>query len=346
MSRVTILGAGDMGTAMLSPLAHGQHEVSVWATSHDADVLSALRRGEPHPRLGVRVAPDVALYAAGDVAAALHDAELVLLAVSSAGVRPVMTRVAPYLGQAAALVILTKGLERTASGAANRLSQVVAGYTDTPVVAVGGPGIAREIAVGAPTVAVFGSASLDALEVCDQALSTPSYYVETTDDIAGVELCAALKNAYALAFGMIDGVEQRTGQSHANLRAALMPVALDELSKLVALSGGNTMTVAGQAGLGDLQVTASAGRNRLLGERIGAGDGGATAMEALARAGVTTEGFAVLSVAHDMALEISLDESMVEEGFPLLSALDRVANSGYRPLESLWEAVRAFRMEY
>ena len=49
MSRVTILGAGDMGTAMLSPLAHGQHEVSVGATSHDADVLSALRRaGRPY----------------------------------------------------------------------------------------------------------------------------------------------------------------------------------------------------------------------------------------------------------------------------------------------------------
>ncbi|MFT4038939.1 MAG: hypothetical protein QM692_12215 [Thermomicrobiales bacterium] len=345
MARVTVLGAGDMGTAMLTPLAVGTHEVRLWATPHDAAVLEALRDGEPHPRLGVRVPSRVALFGPGEVAAALDGAEIVLLAVSSAGVRPVMTRIAPHLAQAQALVILTKGLERTAGGGAHRLSQVVAGYTKTPVVAVGGPGIAREVALGIPTVAVFGSASFDALQVCDRALSTPSYYVETTEDIAGVELSAALKNAYALAFGMIDGVEQRTGQSHANLRASLMPVALEELSKLVALSGGDSITVAGQAGLGDLQVTASAGRNRLLGERIGAGATGEAAMEELAAAGITTEGFTVLRVAHDMAIEVSLDADMVEESFPLLSALWRVAEDGYEPVASLWEAVRNFRME-
>lgn len=342
MTRVAILGAGDMGTAMLTPLA-GRHDVRLWGAPPDTDIIDALRAGAPHPRLGVRAGEDVRLYAAADLGQALAGAEIAVVAVSSPGVRLVMEAVAPHLGDTRALVLLSKGLEQAHSAApVNRLSEVASEYADVPVVAVGGPGIAREVALRRPTAAVFGSTSPDALDLARRTFETPAYLVEATDDVAGVELAAALKNAFAMSFGMVDGVERVTGQPHANLRAALFPQALRELQGLVVALGGRPETVYGQAGLGDLQVTAAAGRNRLLGERIGAGASAAGAVRDLAAAGVTTEGFAVTDLGYRLALEAcggSQDE--VARRYPLLSGLQRIAHAGVAPLEALWAAVRA-----
>ncbi|MFN8675839.1 MAG: NAD(P)-binding domain-containing protein [Thermomicrobiales bacterium] len=341
MARVAILGAGDMGTAVLTPLA-GRHHARLWGTAHDAAIIATLLAGKPHPRLGLHVPEGVRLFPSASLTEALDDADIVVLAVSSHGVRPVMQQIAPHLGCAQAIVILSKGLEQEESGTAVlRFSQVAAEYTDAPVVAVGGPGIAREVAFGIPTAAVFGSAFPEALHLTQQVFGTPDYLVETTFDIAGVELAAALKNAFAMSFGMVDGAEKASKLPHANLRAALFPRALAELRDLVAALGGEPETVYGQAGLGDLQVTAAAGRNRLLGERIGAGATAADAVGDLSTAGITTEGFAVTALGYQLARELcDGDEAAVRRRFPLLAGLQRIANADAPPLATLWEAVR------
>jgi glycerol-3-phosphate dehydrogenase (NAD(P)+) len=341
MARVAILGAGDMGTAVLTPLA-GRHDTRLWGTAHDAAIIGKLQVGEPHPRLGIRVPEDVRLCPPANLDEALAGAEIAVLAVSSHGVRPVMQEIAPYLSQAQAVVILSKGLEQAGSGASvRRFSEVAAEYTSVPVVAVGGPGIAREVAFGIPTVAVFGSVSGEALLLTRQMFSTPDYLAETTPDIAGVELAAALKNAFAMSFGMVDGAAMASRQPHANLRAALFPRAMAELRDLVVGLGGQAETVYGQAGLGDLQVTAAAGRNRLLGERIGAGSAAADAVRDLSAAGITTEGFAVTELGYQLARDLCEgDDVAVRRRFPLLAGLQRIANAGAPPVETLWDAVR------
>jgi glycerol-3-phosphate dehydrogenase (NAD(P)+) len=341
MARVAILGAGDMGAAALTPLA-GRHDARLWGTAHVAGIIATLQGGEPHPRLGLRVPEGVRLYPAANLEEALDEAEIAVLAVSSQGVRPVMQQIAPHLAQAQAVVILSKGLEQGGSGVSvQRFSQVAAAYTSVPVVAVGGPGIAREVAFRIPTVAVFGSESQEALHLTQQVFGTPDYLVETTPDIAGVELAAALKNAFAMSFGMVDGAGQASQQPHANLRAALFPRALAELRDLVVALGGQAETVYGQAGLGDLQVTAAAGRNRLLGERIGAGSAAADAVRALSEAGITTEGFSVTALGYQLARELCEGDEAVRRRFPLLAGLQRIANADAPPLATLWEAVRA-----
>ena len=192
MARVAILGAGDMGTAVLTPLA-GRHDTRLWGTAHDIAIIATLQAREPHPRLGLHIPEDVRLFPEASLKEALDGVEIAVLAVSSHGVRPVIRQVAPYLSRAQAVVVLSKGLEQSGSGASvRRFSEVAAEYTGVPIVAVGGPGIAREVAFGIPTVAVFGSASSEALHLTQQVFGTPEYLVETTTDIAGVELAAAL----------------------------------------------------------------------------------------------------------------------------------------------------------
>ncbi len=49
--RVTVLGAGYMGSAMACVAARRGHEVRLWGTWLDDALPSRASAGEPHPRL-------------------------------------------------------------------------------------------------------------------------------------------------------------------------------------------------------------------------------------------------------------------------------------------------------
>lgn len=342
MTRVTILGAGDMGAALLTPLAAGGQEARIWATERDQAILEAWSAGLPHPRLAVAKPAGADVFTDDHLAEALRGAEIVVLAITSSAVRPVMARVAPLLDQLEALVVVGKGFDAGPDGDdICLLSSAVAEYTRIPVVAVGGPGIAKEIALGNPSTAVFASTHPDALSLTAKTFGTADYFIVSTDDVVGVEMAAAMKNAYGVVIGIADGIAKQTGLPYANLRAALFPPAVREMAQLAVAHGGRAETVAGLAGAGDLQVTVTAGRNRLLGERIGMGLSGAEAFQELTAAGTTTEGFLAAGYGHRLAqASLPLGES-VREHYPLLDALHRILFVGAPPLESLWEAVRA-----
>jgi glycerol-3-phosphate dehydrogenase (NAD(P)+) len=344
VTRVTILGAGDMGTALLTPLHSGGHELRLWGTSHDTAIIEALDRGDPHPRLNTHLPPRVSTFVAADVKAALDRTEIVVVAITSNAIRPVIGRIANDLGQPKAIVVVGKGFDSGPNGDEILLLPHVLGeFTQAPVVGVGGPSIAKEVALGTPTAAIFGSSDPGALAFAQQVFSTPAYSIEITDDVAGLEVAAAMKNAYGVAIGIADGIEKRTGLPHANMRAALFPHAVAEMSLLAESLGGRGATVAGLSGAGDLQVTVTAGRNRLLGERIGMGLSGAEAFQELTAAGTTTEGYLAAQYGYRLAkLAIPTGEP-VSRSYPLLDALYRVLYEGAPPVEALWEAVRGAR---
>jgi glycerol-3-phosphate dehydrogenase (NAD(P)+) len=338
---VTILGAGDMGAAMLIPLDAGGHELRLWGTERDRAIIEAVGRGEPHPRLGITLPPDIATFGEAEAAAALAGADIVVVAITSNAVRPVIGRLANHLGNPRAIVIVGKGFDAGPDGDdILLLPQVLAEFTDAPIVAVGGPAIAKEMALGTPTAAVFASADADALAFARDVFTTPVYAIETIDDVAGLEVAAAMKNAYGVAIGIVDGIEKRAATPHSNLRAALFPLAIAEMSLLAESRGGRAETVAGLAGAGDLQVTVTSGRNRLLGEKVGLGLSGAEAFRELTAAGTTTEGYLAADFGYRLAKCALAAGESVGRRFPLLDALYRILYEDAMAREALWEAVR------
>jgi glycerol-3-phosphate dehydrogenase (NAD(P)+) len=338
---VTILGAGDMGTALLTPLHAGNHELRLWGTDHDTAIIETLNRGDPHPRLGTHPPPGVSTFRDAEIGAALDKTEIVVVAITSNAIRPVIGRIADALGQPRAVVVVGKGFDSGPNGNEILLLPHVLGeFTPAPIVAVGGPSIAKEVALGTPTAAIFGGSDPVALAFAQQVFGTPAYSIETTDDVAGLEVAAAMKNAYGVAIGIADGIEKRTGLPHANMRAALFPHAVREMSLLAESLGGRRETVAGLSGAGDLQVTVTAGRNRLLGERIGMGLSGAEAFQELTAAGTTTEGYLAAAYGYRLAQQAIPPGEPVSRSFPLLDALYRVLYEGAPAAEALWEAVR------
>jgi glycerol-3-phosphate dehydrogenase (NAD(P)+) len=339
VATVTILGAGDMGFAISTPVAANGHDVRLWGTHLDTEIIETLRAGGPHPRMGTVVRPGVRLFGSGEGAAATEGADIVLFAVTSVGIRPVVEHFAAQLPHVPVVMTVAKGFDPGPDGdAILLLPEVIAERTSAPIVGVGGPSKANEVARGIPTGITFGG-DLEAAAFCADVFRTPAYNIEVTDDLVGVEIAAAMKNAYAIALGASDGMEKATGVPHHNFRAALFPQAVREMGKLAEALGGRAETVAGRPGAGDLQVTITSGRNRLLGERIGSGEPGPRAAAALRDAGITVEGYDALGFGHRLARSLTDPATGRPLELPLLDALYRVLHDGAPAAETLWAAV-------
>jgi glycerol-3-phosphate dehydrogenase (NAD(P)+) len=99
-------------------------------------------------------------------------------------------------------------------------------------------------------------------------MSNDSLRIYTSDDIAGVELGGALKNVYAIAAGVCDGL--RLGD---NVKAALLTRSLAEMTRIGRHLGAQAGTFYGLSGFGDLIATSygSWSRNRSFGQHIAEG---------------------------------------------------------------------------
>lgn len=313
--RVTVLGAGYMGSAMATVAARRGHDVRLWGTWLDDVLLEPCERGQAHPRLGLRL-EGIALLRAPRLAEALAGAELVVHAVNSDGAVPVMTQAAPHLPDVPILSVSKGLLESPGTGRMDRLDRVVSEHVGRPLrfVHASGPAKAKEIARCVLTLMCFAGPP-DDVAVCAGALRGDGLVVVTSDDIVGAELCSALKNAYATGLGLWDG---HVGSEAHNARAASFTQAIVEMRALVLAAGGRAETVHGAAGVGDLHVTAAAGRNRAFGERVGKGRPAREVAAEMLAAGELTEGYPAIATAWRFAREHGVS------GLPLLEALHAI----------------------
>jgi glycerol-3-phosphate dehydrogenase (NAD(P)+) len=302
--RAVVVGAGSWGTATACLLRDNGHDVTLAA--RDPEQADAINRTGRNPNYATEARLD-GIAAATIGAAPVAEAELVLVAVPSR----VFAEVVATLPGAAPVVSLTKGLD-PATGA--RLSTLV---RNRPVAVLSGPNIADEIVRGLPAAAVVASDDLELAVRVQVAVHSILFRVYVSDDVAGVELCAAAKNVIALAAGGADGLSLGD-----NSKAALVARGLAEMRRLAESAGARPDTFAGLAGMGDLIVTcwSPSGRNRRAGELIARG---ARPEEAAAEIGMVVEGLTTAPVLRDLAHRLDIELPITEgvcavlEGAPL-----------------------------
>jgi glycerol-3-phosphate dehydrogenase (NAD(P)+) len=316
LMRVTVLGAGFMGSAMAQVAAMRGHDVRLWGTWLDDALIEPVERGAEHPRLKMKLHERIAPLRAAALQSALEGAELVVHAVSSEGAVPVMTKAAPHL-PAVPILSVTKGFLPSRSGKMDRIDLVVSETVGRPLrfVHAAGPAKAIEIARSVLTLMLFAGSSLDDARACADAMGGDHMKVGVSDDIAGAEICSAMKNAYATGLGLFDGF---VGPDCHNARAACFTQAIVEMARLVAAGGGRAESVHGAPGVGDLHVTAAAGRNRAFGERVGRGKPAKTVAAEMLAEGTLTEGYPAIASAWRWARERGVAD------LPLLEALHRI----------------------
>lgn len=318
--RVTVLGAGYMGSAMAEVAALRGHDVRLWGTWLDDALIAAVEAGSDHPRLRKKLDARVKPFRSPTLAHALEGADLVVHGVSSDGLVPVLERAAPFLPDVPILSV-TKGFLPGKSGRMERVDLVASETVGRRLryVHAAGPAKAIEIARGVLTWMFFASADAADARAAAAAVGGDHVRVTVSDDIAGAEICSAMKNAYATGLGLFDG---HVGADCHNARAACFQQAVVEMARLVAAGGGRVDTAYGAPGVGDLHVTAAAGRNRAFGERVGKGKPAKTVAAEMLASGELTEGYPAIASAWRWASERAVSD------LPLLGVLHRIVWEG------------------
>lgn len=335
--QIAVLGAGAWGTALAQVVAENGHSVTLWTwLPEHADAI--MRAGENQEFLsGTKLHPEMRVTA--DLEGALRGAELVVVVVPSQVVRKTMKRVRPHLGSETRLVCASKGIEE---GTLALMTRVIAeSIVDDPAQAseaegrvgvISGPSFAREVALHVPTNLVAAAHHPDLAVLLQETFANAWLRVYTSHDPTGVEVGGALKNVIAIAAGACDGFG--LGQ---NTRAALITRGIAEMGRLAAALGGQAITTAGLAGVGDLVLTCTGdlSRNRTLGFKLGQG---MSLDEALSTSSGVAEGFFSTKSAHELALRVGVELPITEAVHAVLfenqtpaSVLQRLLSRPLRP---------------
>jgi glycerol-3-phosphate dehydrogenase (NAD(P)+) len=345
MTTVSVLGSGVMATALAFPLADNGHEVRLVGTHLDRKIIDSIKETGVHPNLDLEMPAAATAFQLEDAEEAFDGAEVVMSGVNSFGVRWAGEQLASLLKPGMHVLSITKGMEAREEGDLRILPEVLASEVSEDLhervswSAIAGPSIAGEVAVRRDTCVVFTGRDAGVLEGLSGLFRTPYYHVWTSTDFVGVEVCAAVKNCYALGAGFMEGILDREGESEARYRnydygAALFGQATRELGQFVGLLGGEPETPYGLAGVGDMFVTSMAGRNVKAGRLVGSGLRFSEARERMP--GVTLEGAAAIEVIGG-ALPKLAERGIVEQGdFPLMRHLHSVVALD-EPLNMPWE---------
>jgi len=251
---------------------------------------------------------------------ALSDKPLCLIATPFKEVRKVLQILSKK--NISGVINASKGIDRnsltTFSGMAKK-------YLKVPYASLSGPSFAKELKEKKPTVCVLAGKNKNFVRRLSKKLSTSYFRVYSSSDPIGVDACGALKNVFAIACGVSDGLGLGS-----NSRAALLARALHEMSIMVKYLGGKSETVFGLAGVGDLWLTATGdkSRNRMLGLRLAKGQKISAALNAIKKSKGPSEGFYTVRQVYKLSKKYKLV-------LPICEQVYRLCNSQQKPKQAI-----------
>ena len=288
--KISVLGCGRWGSFIAWYLSRQGNEVTSWGPEGDPsyEILKTTGRNE-------YVALDERIALTCDLERAVTSAELIVISISSQGLRGFMQRITQYSVSDKIFVLCMKGIE---TGTGKRLSEILveSGISPEKIAVWVGPGHIQSFVHGVPNCMVIDSVN-EALKISlvDRFKSDliRFYY---GNDLLGTEIGAAAKNVMGIAAGVLDVI-------CVPLKGPLMSRGAREVARLIKAMGGNELSAYGLAHLGDYETTlfSKYSHNRMYGEMLAKGQ----RFEKLAEGVATSKAMKLLGDKYGVDLPIT-----------------------------------------
>ncbi|MBE9119787.1 NAD(P)H-dependent glycerol-3-phosphate dehydrogenase [Tychonema sp. LEGE 07199] len=283
MVNLTILGGGVWGSALANLGSKNGDRVNLWSRRTSVSLESVI---------------------AG--------ADVVISAVSMKGVGETVDRLlALNLNPSTIIVTVTKGLDPATTRTPSQIWQNA--FPNNPIVVLSGPNLSEEIQQGLPAATVAASVDLAAAKQVQNIYSSDIFRVYVNQDPLGTELGGTLKNVFAIAAGVCDGLQLGT-----NAKSALLTRALPEMIRVGVRLGARAETFYGLSGLGDLLATCNSSLSRNY--RVGFGLSQGKPLEnILHELQSTAEGVNTTNVLIDLAVRREIEVPVSRQVYRLLN---------------------------
>lgn len=329
---VAILPAGAWGTALSIHLVRAQHTVTLVPREIEHAMQMGTERENRQFFPGHDLPADLQIGL--EVRPALMEAEVCVLACPSKYLRGLCRELRGQLDlaeQIKVFITLCKGLEEGSNALpAQILEDELPGFQHA---VLSGPTFASQVAEGQPSALVLAARKLTPeIQVIQEGFSSETLRIYTSNDLEGVELGGCLKNVYAIASGICDGLGLRD-----NSKAALLTRALHEMVRVGTALGGRAETFYGLTGFGDLMLTCNGkeSRNRTFGQLFAEG---VSVQELLEERQMTVEGYRTARCFYEICKEKGIEAPILEqihgilfEGVEAMAALKALMSRELKP---------------
>ena len=286
MAKIVVIGAGAMGTAFAFPCLDNNHDINIVGTHLENDFIDQMEKNKRiHPGLNTQIPNGINILKFEKFDNILSgNVDLIVLGISSKGIEWVADQLHRIYQDKKLpnLLMLTKGLsihENNYELLIDKLERLLSlkGIKETNISAVGGPCLATGLANRVHSSVVIANKDISVAKKIAGMLNTNYYHTTYSDDLHGVEVCAAVKNIFSMAVGAAKGLcsknanEEIREKNYLNTASALIKQSIQEMEIFVEHLKGKKETVKGLAGLGDLYVSSGGGRNSKMGSYIGEG---------------------------------------------------------------------------
>ena len=330
MSKIVIIGAGAMGTAFAFPCLDNNHDINIVGTHLENDFIDQLNKNKRlHPGLNTEIPQGINILKFDQFDAIFKsNVDLIVLGISSKGIEWVADQLFRIYKNKKLpdILMLTKGLsiyQNNYELLVDKLERLLSsrGIKEINISAVGGPCLATGLANRVHSSVVIANKDISTAKKIASMLNTNYYHTSFSDDLHGVEVCAAVKNIFSMAVGAAKGLcstnasNEIREKNYLNTSSALIKQSVQEMEIFVEHLRGKKETVKGLAGLGDLYVSSGGGRNSKMGSYIGEGMTFSEAKKSKMEK-VTVEG-------ADLAIEIGkkVNEDFDKKKLPLMLSM-------------------------
>ena len=304
---ITVLGGGSWGTVLAYLASLNGNHVNLWMRDND------LAEEINNTRINSRYLPNLDLgknITATSQIEDIKESDLIIFCVPSDAFRDISLLASSFINENTFLVTATKGVEKDDFSLMSKILEEY--YSKNLIGILSGPNLAEEIANHHLSGTVIASKHKILRDEVIQNLSTDFFRIYENDDPYGVEMGGALKNIYAIACGIADGLN-----SGENTIGMIMTRGLGEMSRLATDLGANPQTFLGLAGVGDLITTCASplSRNHQFGKYIGEG---LSVEEAKQKIGQTIEGLKTLKVVKNISDKHGVEMPIVDSLYKII----------------------------
>lgn len=320
--KVAVIGSGTWGTALAQVLDDNKQDVIIYG--NNPDQVNDINDNHKNAFFfGDDVILSPTIKATTDINVALEGADVVLLVVPTIAYRSVLNLISSKINRKLIFINTAKGFDTEKNiRISELLREIIPEEKREAIVSLIGPSHAEEVIKRDLTCVCSVSQDIDLALKIAELFSNDYFRVYANNDEVGSEYGVAMKNAIAIASGILDGLGFGD-----NARAALCTRGLAEIVRFGRHFGGNPKTYLGLTGLGDLIVTCYSfhSRNFTAGREIGKDDGVENFLKNNKK---TVEGIRTIKVIHEMAKETGIE-------LPIIETLYHVVYENKKPSEEI-----------
>jgi len=292
MKKILVLGAGAMGSAFTVPCVDNNNDVVLVGSHLEDDAIDNIKKENNfHKILNCKLPKNLRVEKFKNFQDEIKTKpDLIVVGVNSKGIEWAGKEISKNYNSSTCILLLTKGLSvinNKFETLAEKFKLILANnnVTESSISAVGGPCLASGLVNRIKSSVVLANENKDVVKNIENIISTDYYSTEFSDDLLGVEICAAIKNIYSMIIGAAEGLSSSNvnkdikSKYYLNTAASLMYKAISEMVYFTKSLKGREESVYGLSGLGDLYVSSAGGRNSKMGKYLGEGYDYKTAKE-------------------------------------------------------------------